>query len=171
MLSVLGFKSLWDRNRLLFVVLTFISISLILAYLWINPNGEMGGFDPPFRYISPIIPLLSIPFAVSLDRFSKNWIYRILLIVFVTIGFSFSFAFSSLTRLSSIEHFEIKANTIHTVYRGLEQYFPSLPEMINNPVHHPMDINNWVFVTVLTVLLCLGILITFYRKSKPKIIN
>lgn len=172
MLFVLGMKCFWNKNNSLFIISTLVSISLIGAYVWINPAGIMGGYDPPSRYISPIILLMALPFAFGLHKFSKNWIYRIILVIFITIGFSFSLAFSVLNRLSSLYHFESKGNIVHTIYQGIEFVFPSLGHDLEGLdyvlEHQPLDVYQIIFLAIIIPLLFIGLLFPFLKDSKLK---
>jgi len=164
MLFVLGIKHFWDKNHLLFITMLLLSISIIVAHMLAFPTFSVGGGDPPFRYYIPIIPMIAIPFALGFQKFSRNWIYRTLLFILLSVSVAFSFVFAY-ERYFSISHTVEKSQVINTVYQGIDILFPSLgPERF--ALHHPLTIYNEIFLLTMIVLLSIGIIIPFIKKQK-----
>ena len=164
MLFVLGIRSLWDKNNLLLITLVLVSIVFVVSHMIVFPPSSFGGWNPPFRYFILLIPMMAIPFALGFQKFSKSWIYRILLLILLGISVAFSFAFAY-DRSASIEHKEVKTQIIHTVYQGIEVLFPSVGKL-NFSGHHPLTISNEIFLISMVVLLTIGIIIPFIKKQK-----
>ncbi|MDE1725702.1 MAG: glycosyltransferase family 39 protein [Thaumarchaeota archaeon] len=168
MLSVLGIKSVLNKNRLLLTTIIIISALDIGSYTWMNPISSMDAIDSPFRYFLPTIPLMTIPFALGLQKFSKNWIYRILISIFSVIGASFVFSFSFIGgRLAECCYNPIKGNLVHTIYQGFDFILPSIGPL-SHPENHPFNSYNQIFVIVMIIMLSIGVLIPFFLKDKSK---
>ena len=111
---------------------------------------------------------MAIPFALGFQKFSKSWIYRILLLISLGISVAFSFAFAY-DRMAGVgAHRGVKTQIIHTVYQGIDIIFPSLGPP-NYPGHHPLTIYNEIFLISMVVLLTIGIIIPFIKKQKVAI--
>lgn len=168
MLFVLGIKSLLNKNRLLLTTIIIISALDIGSYTWINPLSSLDAGDSPFRYFLPTIPLMAMPFALGLQKFSKNWIYRILISIFSVIGASFVFSFSFIGgRISECCYQPFKGNLVHTIYRGFDFILPSMGPL-SHPENHPFNSYNQLFVIVMIIMLSIGVLIPFFLKDKSK---
>lgn len=168
MLFVLGIKSLLNKNHLLLTTIMIISALDIGSYTWLHPISSLDATDSPFRYFLPTIPLMAIPFALGLQKFSKNWIYRILVSLFSVIGASFVFIFSFIGgRMSECCYQIFKGNLVHTIYLGFDFIFPSVGPS-SHPENHPFNSYNQIFVIMMIILLSIGVLIPFFLKDKSK---
>jgi len=169
-LFTLGIKPLWNKNSSLFIVILLCSILLITGYTLINPISALIAGDPPFRYFIPIIPLMSLPFALGFQKFSSNWFYKILLIISSAIGFFFSisFAFSNLLRTFSISHSHFRGDLVNLIYQGTDFMFPSLCTL-DAPLcsavedHQPLNAYNEIFISFMIIILLIGVMLSFRK--------
>ena len=169
-LFTLGIKPLWNKNSSLFIIILLCSILIIIGYTLINSLSSMVAGDPPFRYFIPIIPLMAIPFALGFEKFYNNWFYRILVISFSAIGISFAFAFAFLSpqRILSVSHTDFKGNLVHLIYQGTDFMFTSLGPLNQHSwstveVHHPLNIYNVIFISVMLISLLIGAIYSFKK--------
>lgn len=171
MLSVLGVGPLLKKNRLLFITIVSLSILTIVGYAWVTGLGIILGGDPLFRYYLPVLPLMSIPFALGFQRFSNSIFYKICMTVLVSFSSFFSLAFAY-NRWNMLAHLSLKSNLVHTAYRGFETIFPQLgPTIFGNqiyPMHHSLDLYNLLFLITILCLLCIGIIISFAAIKNQK---
>ena len=170
MLFVLGIKGFLNKDKVLAISLLLISFSLIVGHLFLEAIFAIIGGDPPFRYFIVLIPFMSIPFAIGLQNFSKSWIYRTLfgILLLPSVWFSIEFA---LSRHASLAHTKPKEMIISTIYQGIDSVFPSLgPQEVIGRVypHHPLTIENLIFVIIMTGLLFIGIFIPYIKTKKRK---
>ncbi len=164
MLFVLGIKPLLDKNRLLLTTIIVVSSIDIGGYAWVNPTGPLISGDPPFRYFLPIVPLMALPFTLGLQKFSKNWSYRILALFFSSVGFAFAFGLyfvGTRPTVTGVQPF--KGMLVHTIYMGFDYFFPNLGPLKENV---PLNFHNEIFLIVITIMLSIGIMIPFFQKNK-----
>lgn len=165
MLFVLGIKGFLNKDKVLAISLLLISFSLIAGHLFFEVIFSIIGGDPPFRYFIVLIPFMSIPFAIGLQNFSKSWIYRTLFGILLLPSVLFSIAFASL-RHGSLAHIKPKEMIISAIYQGIDGVFPSLgPHEVIGRVylHHPLTIENLIFIIIMTGLLFIGVFIPYIK--------
>ena len=168
MLFVLGIKSLLNKNRLLLTTIVIMSTLDVGSYTWLHPLSSLDATDSPFRYFLPTIPLMAIPFALGLQKFSKNRIYRILILLFSVIGASFVFSFSFIGgRMSECCYQIFKGNLVHTIYQGFDFILPSMGPS-SHPENYPLNSYNQIFLIVMIILLSIGVILPFFLKDKSK---
>lgn len=167
MLFVFGIGQFWKKNRILFISIIAVSIAVIGGYMWLETVGSLVGGDPPFRYFLFLIPLSSIPFSMGFMKVSKSMSYRILFVILLLISCSFSFSFAY-NRGLSLDHIQTKADLVHLVYHGIDFMFPSVgpSTRFGIPVHHPLDLSNFIFITIMIILLAVGVVISFMNKNR-----
>lgn len=159
----LGMGILWKKDRLLFAAITVISVLIYTVYILINPISIMLAGDPPFRFFLPIIPLMSIPFALGLYRYGKSILYRICLIVTTVIGLAFSVEFGAY-RMASIGNVPVKSEIVDKIYLGNSYFFTNLStsylplELAKKWDPHPLDIPNVLFIAFIVgiIIFCLA---------------
>lgn len=169
LLFAFGIGPLWNKNRLLLITTVILSLIIIGEYIITNPLGFLVAGDPPYRYLIPFVPLMAIPFALGLQKFSRNLIYLILLSFFLVVSTAFSFGFILMGRFSSLQHDVAKTEIVHLIYGGVEYLFPTLGpskwSYLLMPENHPMNTYNVIFVAAIMSILSIGILISFLQKS------
>ena len=165
MLSTIGIKPLWDKNKQLVIIITLLSISIITGYTLTDPENILFAGDPPSRYFVPLIPLMGIAVACGFEKFSRRISYRILLIILTALSSAFSLAFAY-NRIFSVDHALIKGKLVHLIYFNTDFFFPSLGTSIKYPMHHPLDIYNEIFLVSIVSLLVLGIMLPFLFEKK-----
>lgn len=168
LLFALGIGSLYYKNRLLLVTIACVSVSLIFGHMFIQPSVTTGA-DFQFRYLMPLVPLLAIPFGLAIQKYSKSIIFKILFAPLFVISFILAMAFSYF-RLSVTSHFPEKAQIFNSVYLGVEEIFPIWGPEIHFesglPLpHEPLNLINEIYLIVIMILICLGIIISF-RNNK-----
>ena len=171
MISVLGIGSLFFKNRLLAITILAVSCSLIIGYLYAIATLALLGDDPPFRYEMPLLPLMALPFALALERFSNKLSFKLLLFLLLIASIAFCLAFAE-NRFYSLDHFPSKMEVIHIIYQGLEFLFPVLgPADFGGQhfPHHPLDSGNEIFLIGMMSLLISGIIISFKKEKSKKV--
>lgn len=170
LLFTFGFGPLWNKNRALLITISVLSLLVIAGYIITNPLGFLVAGDPPYRYLIPIVPLMSVPFAIGLQKFSRNIIYLMLLSILLLVSIAFSFGFTLMGRFSSLQHVPLKTEIINTIYGGIAHLFPTLGpttwSFISMPENHPMNIPNIVFVLSLVFIMSSGILISYLKGTR-----
>lgn len=173
MISVLGVGSLFYKNRLIAITILAVSCSLISGYLYANAEGVLTGDDPPFRYATPLLPLMAVPFALAWEKFSNKIYYKLMLFPLLITSISFCLAFS-LNRFYSLGDFPSKMEVIHIIYQGFERFFPVLgPVELGGKhfPHHSLDIGNEIFLTIIMILLVSGLIISFRKVKTSKLLE
>jgi hypothetical protein len=167
---VFGVGLCYKKNNFLMVTIALLSLSLIVGYVLANPWGALVGNDPPHRYLIPLIPLISIPFALGFERFVRNPIYIILLLGLLTISIAFSLEFNLHGRFSSLAHLQPKEAILHAIYGKWELMMPTPgPAKFGDyplPENHSIGIYNILFMSSVTIALVIGAVISFLEKSK-----
>lgn len=173
----LGTAKLWNHNKVLFITILLVAILIWLGYIWVNPNSIDIAGDPPFRYFLPIIPLLSLPFALGLYEFGHSVKYKIGALFTLIIGLSFSIVFG-FDRLLSIDGSIWKSRVIDMIYVGTDAIFPNLGatyDAVGNELpHHSFNIYNIIFIIFIVTILLFCTLISFLnhrtitRSNTPK---
>jgi len=166
MLFVLGIRRFWETNRFLFITCVFLSLSTIIAHLLAFPAFSLGP-APPFRYFVPLIPIMAIPFAMGFQKYSKKIIYRAIFIVLLIPSLAWCLTFV-LNRLASVGHRPVKTEAINSIWMGFDFILPSLGPL-NVPVHHLLTLSNSIFIVVMVILLSIGIIFPFIKKTNHKV--
>ncbi|WP_148702316.1 hypothetical protein [Nitrosopumilus piranensis] len=160
LLSFFGLKFLWAKDR----ILTISIVSIVVLFLTSHSIliGNAAGWSLPSRYMLPILPLAIFPFAVLLEKYSRNKIFHLLLIFSTYIGVSFNLIFAR----TIYAHFfrDGRADIANQVYFGMAEIFPDVGVryVINIwPNENPFF---WIFVSVLISLFTLFLLYNHAKK-------
>ena len=153
------------------ITIVSISISIIFLQSWINPLGLYIGQGPPFRYFVPIIPLISIPFSLALQKFSKNLFYLIPFLILLLISGIFAFSFTAYHRLASIGYSDFKKELVQTVYFGIDKVFPESIWAIHGditiiPLQSEWNFSNQIFIFIISIFLLVGLIVPFIISKK-----
>jgi len=167
MLFVLGIRRFWDTNRFLLITCVFLSLFFLIGHLLAFPVFSLGGL-PPYRYFIPLIPIMAIPFAMGFEKYSKNHIYRAFFFVLLIPSFAWSMT-AVIYKMTSIGHRGIKTQAMNSIWMGLDSFFPSLGPSRIPEWHHPLTLENTIFLIVMVILLSIGIIIPFIKKQKVSI--
>ncbi|MFP4633447.1 MAG: glycosyltransferase family 39 protein [Candidatus Aenigmatarchaeota archaeon] len=108
LISAGGFYFLWKRKKGLFLYI----LLLFLCFLFFNSLYIFwhGGASFGPRYLTPMVPFLAVPFALVLDRFEKNKIFAMILILLASISVFHCFlAFNSWEGPDLDQHDELRS--------------------------------------------------------------
>jgi len=169
LIFALGIGSLYYKNRLLLVTIACVSVSLIFGHMFVQPNVTTGPAIQ-FQYLMHMVPLLAIPFGLAIQKYSKSIIFKILFVPLFVISFVLAMAFSY-SRLTNLAHSPEKAQILNSVYFGVEEIFPIMgPEAFNGKLfpHEPLNLINEIYLIVIIILICLGIIISFRNNKQNK---
>ncbi len=169
LLSIFGIKFLWEKNRSLTISLILVFGLFLLLMAW--SISYAAAWTTPSRYILPVLPLLSIPFAVLFHRFSKNIIFHIPLLFSIYSGISFNILFSRIIYGHSVP--QVRADIADQVYFSASQIFPYVDPsngvIIKTTVSNFWDVEIyfWIFLSILIGIYGLFFLVPLIKKT-PK---
>ena len=148
LVSLFGFKYLWKNNKGLTISIIVSTFMFILAHSLVIPYA--AGWTAPSRYLLPILPLLSIPFAVLFGKFYHKISFHILIILTTYVGVSFNILFSRIIYGHSTV--ELRKEFVEIVYLGLAKTFPYIGNsggQTANFVWYTSGMYFWIFLTLL----------------------
>jgi len=149
LISIFGYRFLWSKKK----EIAMISILLFSLFLIIHGWGfsAPGGHSLPARYLIPTLPLLSLPLVFLIEKFSKNILFRSILVPAILMGFILNVIF--LIRWN--QHFsrQAKQEIAGFVYFGLSEHFPKQEEIDG--------VFQWIFPGIGFWILIMGIIAFF----------
>jgi len=168
LLSIFGIKFLWEKNRSLTISLILVFGLFLLLMAW--AISYAAAWTTPSRYILPVLPLLSIPFAVLFQRFSKNIIFHITLLFSIYSGVSFNILFSRIIHSHSVP--SLRADIADQVYFNASQILPYVDangSVIKTSVSFFWDVAMyfWIFISIIVGIYGLFFLVPLIKKT-PK---
>jgi len=167
MLFVLGIKPLWEKDRMLTITILCLAVITIAGYLYVWPVAVVWGIGPALRYFLIIFPLMAIPFACGLQRFSKSWIYWGFFAFLIYFSARLAIGYV-LERRAIHSHDTTKMELISSTYRGFEVFFTNLGTTKQHWSHEPISELNILYIVILTSMLFAGAVIPFLLKFRKK---
>ena len=117
---------------------------------------------------------MSIPFSLSLQKYSKNLFYLIPFLILLLISGIFAFSFTVYHRLASVGYPDFKKELVQTVYFGIDKVFPESIWAIHGdvsviPLQSEWNFSNQVFIFTIGIFLLVGLIMPFIISKKNSI--
>jgi len=161
LLSLFGSKFFWSENRKIFLttLLTFSSFILIMAL--VAPGDQWWAM--PNRHLIPLYPLVGISLAFLIQRFSKNFLFQIILFGTAFIGLNFNLLFGRV----AVGHndWAQKNDIINHVYHGMESLFPYSVRNLGNLWENTSSFF-WAYLLIIVGLFFIFTIYPHNRKIK-----